>query len=248
MNITNATSAVPSNILSDPSRVHVHPLPDSRAPNTNVFPTPVDVPRGASVHAPAFRTALVNSTPSFPQQHRPSFEFNSGRSKNNPGNADPPKDPYCRSPQLLENQSIGTVHWREAQQLADPMRTSEPPQMSPSSSLSPFVQAGHSLGEQYAQQEPSSSDQDLLLALNEQGEEEETEEEELPTSPKRHIPKAKRIQKIPLKRKLEIVTCWEARSVKSRAALSKKFGVSKTTAHRIIENKEILKKLASREG
>ncbi|KAF9345270.1 hypothetical protein BGX34_004893 [Mortierella sp. NVP85] len=151
----------------------------------------------------------------------------------------------------LELQLHFTLQWMQQQQQEQEQSWQRTPSLGPSlqGNEEPLqswsAEAGHSLGEQCAQQEPSSNGQDLLPALNGQGEEEEETEEGLPTSPKHHAPKAKRIPKIPLTRKLEIVTCWEARSVKSRAALSKKFGVSKTTAHRIIKDKEILKKLAN---
>jgi Mor family transcriptional regulator len=51
-------------------------------------------------------------------------------------------------------------------------------------------------------------------------------------------------KKISLELKLEIISCWERRS-RSRAELSKKYGVSKTTAHRIIKDRQTLKDLAS---
>lgn len=103
--------------------------------------------------------------------------------------------------------------------------------------LPPYIHLDHNLEEQGAQQDSVTNNQVLNPIHAEHDDEEEGEGS---------ATRAKRTQrKIPLQLKVEIIECWLARRIRSRAAISKKFGVSKTTAHRIITHRHDILQLAN---
>ncbi|KAK3809239.1 MAG: hypothetical protein J3Q66DRAFT_416047 [Benniella sp.] len=110
---------------------------------------------------------------------------------------------------------------------------------------SPFIQIGQSLEEQLEQQNSLKNNKVLPPTQGGRGEEEESEDEIQIGCEIHGTTSVKRTQKIPLELKLEIIVCWEAGEIESMGALSRRFGVSKTTAHRIIKDRQMLKNRAN---